>query len=52
MDDERRKSIAIKLKPSAAKKARVRAVISDKTLGEWLEEAIDEKIKREEKQPK
>jgi len=33
----------------ALHKARVEALRSKKRLGEWLEEAIDEKIKREEK---
>ncbi len=37
------------------RKARVRAASTDKRLGEWLEEAIEEKAvreEREEKQPK
>ncbi len=33
-------------------KARVEALRSKKTVGEWLEEAIEEKLEREEKQPK
>ena len=37
------------MRPSIVKKARVRAVISDKALGEWVEEAIEEKAAREEK---
>jgi len=52
MNEEVRRSVTIKMKPSIVKKARVRAVISDKTLGEWLEKAIEEKVEREEKEPK
>jgi hypothetical protein len=40
----------MKMKPSIVKRARVRAVVSEKTLGEWLEEAIQEKAAREEKE--
>jgi len=32
------------------KKARVRAVSSDKTLGEWMEEAVEERVAREERE--
>jgi len=48
------KSLRIKMRPSIVKKARVRAVVSDKTLGEWMEETIQEKIAtgKREKQPK
>ncbi len=49
MKNEIRKSLSIKMRPSIVKKARVRAVISDKALGEWVEEAIEEKAAREEK---
>ena len=49
MNDEARKSVTIKMKPNIVKKARVRAVSSDKTLGEWMEEAVEEKAAREEK---
>ncbi|MBA7578203.1 hypothetical protein ES708_20065 [subsurface metagenome] len=55
MNEEVRKTTGIKLRPSIVKKARIRAVSSDKTLGEWVEEAIEEKVareEREEKQPK
>ena len=34
------------------KKARVRAVSSDKTLGEWMEEAVEERAAREEREEK
>ncbi|MBA7667878.1 hypothetical protein ES703_75979 [subsurface metagenome] len=52
MSDEPRKSTSIKMKPNVVKKARIGAVTSDKTLGEWLEEAIEEKVEREQKKPK
>ena len=47
-----RKPRNVKIDPEALHRARVEALRSRKTLGEWLEEAIDEKIEREEKQPK
>jgi len=47
VNEEVRKSLTVKMKPSIAKKARVGAVISEKTLGEWIEEAIEEKFERE-----
>jgi len=52
MNDEVRESKNIKMRPSVVKKARIEAVTSDKTLGEWFEEAIEEKVKREVKQLK
>jgi len=38
------------IEAEALHKARVEALRSKKTLGEWLEQAVDEKIKREQKQ--
>ncbi|MBA7600700.1 hypothetical protein ES703_07759 [subsurface metagenome] len=52
MNDKARKSVTIKMKSSVVKKARIEAVTSDKTLGEWLEEAIEEKVEREPKKVK
>ncbi|GAH97270.1 unnamed protein product [marine sediment metagenome] len=52
MNDEVRESKSIKMRPSVVKKARIEAVTSNKTLGEWLEEAIEEKVKREVEQLK
>jgi len=46
MNEEVRKPTGIKLRPSIAKKARVRAASTDKRLGEWIEEAIEEKAAR------
>ena len=42
----------VKVNPDTLYKARVEALRSRKTLGEWLEEAIDGKIERQEKQLK
>ena len=47
-----RKPRNIKIDPEAVHRARVEALRSKKSLGEWLEEAIDEKIEREEKKIK
>jgi len=47
MPDEQRKLTAIRMKPSAQQQARIAAMIAGKTLGAWLEEAIDEKVARE-----
>jgi len=52
VNDEIRKSLTVKIKPSMVKKARLRAVTCDKTLGEWLEEAIEEKAAKEEREEK
>ena len=49
MDDEIRRSRGIKIKPSILRKAHYRAIGSQKRVGEWVEEAIEEKIKREQK---
>jgi len=38
--------------PEALGKARIEALRSRKTMGEWLEEAIDEKIEGEQKKVK
>ncbi len=40
---------AIRVKPDILHQARVAAVIQKKTLGQWLEEAIGEKVEREQK---
>ena len=50
LSEEVRQGKYIKLRPSILKKARIRAVSSDKTLGQWLEDAIEEKAAREEKE--
>jgi len=48
VNEEVRRTTAIKLRPSIVRKARIGAASTDKTLGEWLEEAIEEKAAREE----
>jgi len=52
MVNEARESRHIKIRPSSLRKAHHRAIEAQKRLGEWLEEAIDEKIEREEKKVK
>ena len=42
-----RKLTALRIKPDVLHKARVAAVTARKTLGQWLEEAIEEKLQRE-----
>lgn len=49
MNNEIRKSVGIKMKSSIVRRARVGVAGSDKRLGEWIEEAIEEKIEREER---
>ena len=44
-----RKPRNVLINPEALHRARVEALRSKKTLGEWLEEVIDEKIERERK---
>ncbi len=50
MTEEPRQGRSIKIRPSILRKAHHRAIESQKRLGEWLEEAIEEKAAREEKQ--
>ena len=47
VENEPRKLTAIRLKPSAQRRAKIAAVTAGKTMGEWIEEAIQEKIERE-----
>ncbi len=46
---ERRPICAIRMKPDILQQGRVAAVTQKKTLGQWLEEAIAEKIERGQK---
>jgi len=46
---ERRPICAIRIKPDILHQARVAAITQKKTLGQWLEGAIAEKIEREQK---
>ena len=45
----RKPNFSIRINPSVLQQARDAAVASKKTLGQWLEEAIVEKIDREQK---
>ena len=47
-----RKPRHVLIDPEALHKARVEALRSKKTLGEWLEEVIEEKTERKQKQVK
>jgi len=47
VNDEVRKSMTVKIKPSIQREARHTAIELGKTLGRWNEDAIEEKIKRE-----
>ena len=49
MDEERRRSRSIKIRLSILRKAHHRAIESQKRVGQWIEEAIEEKLDREEK---
>ena len=52
---EKKKSkpaVGVRVDPEILHKARVRAVMQKKTLGRWLEEAIIEKLDKEEKSSK
>ena len=52
MNEERRQSRNIKIKPTILRKAHHSAIESQKRLGQWLEEAIEEKIEQERKKLK
>jgi len=50
MPEEPKQSRNITIRPSILRKAHHRAIESQKRLDEWLEEAIEEKIEREERE--
>ncbi|MBA7522840.1 hypothetical protein ES705_14960 [subsurface metagenome] len=52
MNDEVRQSKSIKMKPSIVRRAHLKAVEQGRTLGRWIEDAIEEKLEREEKKVK
>jgi len=52
MVEEAPQSRNIKIRPSILRKAHHRAIDSQKRIGQWIEEAIEEKIGREEKKLK
>jgi len=47
MAEEPRQARSIKIRPSVLRKAHHRAIESQKRLGEWIEDAIEEKMVRE-----
>lgn len=49
MNEEAKESRSIKIKPSILRKAHHMAIEEGKSLGGWLEDAIHEKIEREER---
>ncbi len=49
MVEEAPQSRNIKIRPSILRKAHHSAIESQKRLGKWIEEAIEEKLEREEK---
>ena len=49
MTEESRQGRSIKIKPSILRKAHHRAIELNRSLGQWIEEAIEEKIAREDK---
>jgi len=51
-DEETRESRSIKIRPSILRNAHHMAIEEGKSLGQWIEEAIEEKIDREEKKLK
>ena len=50
MTEEPRQGRSIKIKPSILRKAHHRAIELNKRLGQWVEEAIEEKIASEDKE--
>ena len=52
MAEETRQGRSIKIKPSVLRKAHHEAIESQKRLGEWVEEAVEEKIEREQQKVK
>jgi len=49
MNEEARESRSIKIKPSILRNAHHAAIEEGKSLGRWIEDAIEEKIEREER---
>ena len=50
MAEETRQGRSIKVKPTILRKAHHRAIESQKRVGVWIEEAIEEKAAREERE--
>ena len=45
--EEQRKILSIRMKPSAQHRAKIGAVTVGISIGEWIEQAIEEKVERE-----
>ena len=52
MNNEVRESTHIRMRPSIVRRAHQEAKEEGKTLGRWVEDAIEEKLERKEKKPK
>ena len=51
-DEETRESRSIKIKPSILRNAHHMAIEEGKSLGQWIEEVIQEKVEREKERVK
>jgi len=51
-DEETRESRSIKIKPSILRNVHHTAIEEGKSLGQWIEEAIDKKIEKEKEKVK
>ena len=49
MVEEVRQGRSLKIKPSVIRKAHISAILSEKRVGQWVEEAIEEKLAREQR---
>ena len=49
MNDEAKESKSITMKSSIVRRAHLKAIEQGKTLGRWIEDAIKEKLEREER---
>lgn len=47
VQEEHRKLAAVRIKPSAMRTAKIAAAVAGKTMGKWIEEAIQEKAEKE-----
>ena len=49
MAEEVRQGRSLKIKPSVIRKAHISAILSEKRVGQWVEEAIEGKLAREQR---
>ena len=52
MAEEVRQGRSLKIKPSVIREAHISAILSEKRVGHWVEEAIEEKLARERRELK